>query len=771
MRSEAAVSDDGAMSDDRSAGKGVPRRRPLSRPRLPPGPLRDMKEFLYQLYVEAGTPTLDKITSLIAEDDSLAGAPERDTVRRCLSSASVPANEHDVTAISTVLARVARRDAHDTANQVRRLWVQARLVVPLGIPIHDVSDPFDYEVHRPLDISVHSAGQDARPSLDAKSVPLLPAYVRRAHDDQLNQVVRQVTQPGATVSRIVVLVGGSSTGKSRACWEALHAFPEGWRVWDPRTIDQLLAGLESGQTVSSYGNRRAVLGTHTVLWLNELQRYLLPPDEALGERVAAGLRDLVGDSERAPVLVLGSIWPDPDRWATLIREPAFGQRDVHEQARKLLSSVSIRVPDEIGSALDAAVKAAETDPYWRLALQYDSNRPIQYMAGAAYLRSRYDDGTPSERAVLEAAADARRVGGPIQFPLEFLERAARDYLSDVEWRRRPPSQRSVWVREVIQGPVTGLTVGGHGIDGPFREPRLHQEAGNEGEGQAYELADYLEQYLIIGRKFCQPGDSLWYAAENLDDAQVIVSVGKSAERRGRWRPAAVLYLRAARLGNSDAWIYLGSLLGRTGEIDKAKRAYLLAAKAGNTDAWFELGALLDEAGDENGAWEAYTHAAESGDSRGGIMLEGIALMYEFSFGDDEEESAAVSEQVANVLGDNAVFTRADTDYDTLVQELAQRFTRDQEQPWMQQMRHEYETSRNAIEALLETARAKLGVGDAEGGRRAALQALAAGSSGAIEILADLYFQEDDHDSADRILHYGIKADGTPEQPWGHSTSS
>lgn len=37
-------------------------------------------------------------------------------------------------------------------------------------------------------------------------------------------------------SRIAVLVGGSSTGKTRACWEALQILqdrPERWLLWHP----------------------------------------------------------------------------------------------------------------------------------------------------------------------------------------------------------------------------------------------------------------------------------------------------------------------------------------------------------------------------------------------------------------------------------------------------------------------------------------------------------------------------------------------------------
>jgi hypothetical protein len=55
------------------------------------------------------------------------------------------------------------------------------------------------------------------------------------------------------------------------------------------------------------------IGPRTVVWLNEAQFYLDPAEAGLGERVAAGLRELLRDLGRAPVLVLvlvlATMWP------------------------------------------------------------------------------------------------------------------------------------------------------------------------------------------------------------------------------------------------------------------------------------------------------------------------------------------------------------------------------------------------------------------------------------------------------------------------------
>ncbi|MGH8878930.1 MAG: hypothetical protein ACRD0P_16595 [Stackebrandtia sp.] len=97
---------------------------------------------------------------------------------------------------------------------------------------------------------------------------------------------------------IAVLVAGSSAGKTRACWEALHPLRDrkGWRLWHPFDPTRPEAAIQALDTV----------GPRTVVWLNKTQEYLGGED---GERVAAKLRTLLADPGRAPVLVLGTLWP------------------------------------------------------------------------------------------------------------------------------------------------------------------------------------------------------------------------------------------------------------------------------------------------------------------------------------------------------------------------------------------------------------------------------------------------------------------------------
>jgi hypothetical protein len=123
-------------------------------------------------------------------------------------------------------------------------------------------------------------------------------------------------------------------------------------LWHPIDPSRPEAAVDAIQAV----------GPRTVVWLNEAQHYLLTPASRLGERIAAGLRELLRDPDRGPVLVLGTIWPE--YWATLATPPGSGAwDDPHAQARALLAGTDISVPDAFtGSALQAVQIAAKADP-------------------------------------------------------------------------------------------------------------------------------------------------------------------------------------------------------------------------------------------------------------------------------------------------------------------------------------------------------------------------------------------------------------------------
>ena len=116
----------------------------------------------------------------------------------------------------------------------------------------------------------------------------MPTYVRRAHDELLEAVL----DPAVAASRLVVVRGGSSTGKTRAACEAVAGRLAAWQLDYPLDPGALAARLEAG------------VPARTVLWLGELRQYA---DADGGTAVLGRLADLLTGEDN---LVITTIWPE-----------------------------------------------------------------------------------------------------------------------------------------------------------------------------------------------------------------------------------------------------------------------------------------------------------------------------------------------------------------------------------------------------------------------------------------------------------------------------
>ena len=655
----------------------------------------------------------------------------------------------------------------------------------LGRPLKEVlSDPraaLDYEVHPAI----------APPSSEG-GVALLPAYVRRPHDEQLATVISRVRVGN---SAAVILVGESSTGKTRACWEALADLVAdapglaGWRLWHPLTAQDLIAGL-AGTDQSGAG---PVLRGWTVVWLNELQRYLLPGSEVTMQ-AAAELRKLLRDRDPAlgPVLVVGTIWQDP-YWATLTALQTGAKGELLHHAHQLTNLVDdIKVPPDLeGHAREAADQAAVTDARWRAAMRDAPDRPIQYLAGAEYLRRRYEHATATRRAVLLAAGDARRAGAAGKLPLAFIQAAAEGYLSDEAWGLLPTAKQNaaVWVGEAIHGDPedpedVGLVRGGLGVHGPLRPVRYTDGPPSE---PAYELADFLVQHLGRTRVCIQPCNSLWHAAARVSDADLIHHLARGAQARARLRPAAALYAVAGAAGHADAWTSLGELRERAGDQDGAERAYQQAVEAGDPAGWTELARLREQAGDRTGAEDTARRAAAAGDSRAWREL-ARARSWE---GDLRSAEDAARQAVASgdtyalaALADMRRYRwrreQARDPADEFIEPLPEGGTGDwidlattcelRGDPAGSEEYAQVATINGFPDAWHNLAVIRKQAGDWAGAANAYQKAAAAGHAYEnvapgftyADALVKLHEQEGNREDADRIRRFGITADGLPE---------
>ncbi|WP_329177471.1 hypothetical protein [Streptomyces sp. NBC_01477] len=565
-------------SGPRHGGQRQGSQRRIPRPHgVAPAALRELKDCVYRLYAEAGTPPVAHIASEIEKDDSFRGSPSKDTVHRIIGSPDLLAGQEDVVAVAVLLAREAGRDTREVGDRVRRLWVDAQLAEHLGTPVRDL-DPLALEVHQAISVP----GQE--------TLPELPLYVERDHDAALSEVV---SRAAAGESVLATLVGESSTGKTRSCWEALRGLPEGWRVWhpfDPTRPEAALVHL-------------AEVGPRTVIWLNEAQHYLLAPDPRVAERVTSALRTALTEPRRGPVLVLATVWPR--YWDPLTTRPAPGAEDRYEQQRTLLTDLGRRIPVPKAFTerdLHQAERKAAADPRLASALKGASDGEItQFLAGVPELLSRYACAPHQAKALIHAAMDFRRLGHGPALPRTLLAQAAEGYLTDHEL----VCLDSDWLDRALAFCGTPC----NGVPGPLTPiPGRSNDTG----GTAYRLADYLEQQGRVDRRLLCPPVSFWEAAaRHCGGSEECAALARAAGSRGRLRAAAALYRKAFEFGNTDVRAPLAELLEGTGRLAEAKELYEAEMKADGWARW-ELIRLREMAGEPVGA-EGLAHlAAEQG---------------------------------------------------------------------------------------------------------------------------------------------------------------
>ncbi|MFF1779786.1 hypothetical protein [Streptomyces virginiae] len=498
------------------------------------------------------------------------------TVHEAFSFAAAAPSDRTVAALARVLKL--------PDEELMVLWRVATGVAKaerdsgLGRPIAEWN-PHDLEVH---------------PAASAGGRQVLPGYVRRAHDQVLEEAVQAVCQGN---SRLVVLVGSSSTGKTRACWEAVQPLaPMGWRLWHPFDPTRAAAALDTLHQV----------GPQTVVWLNEAQHYL--GDPWLGEEIAAAVHALLTDPERASVLVLGTLWPEYERQYQAL--PAVGGPDPHSRVRELLAGRTLHVP----SSFDAEALRVTAE----LARQGDRQlaevltraathgQVTQDLAGAPALLHTYEHGSPAARALLETAMDARRLGMGLHLPQAFLTDAALDYLTDTDYAELTADWAEAAYAELAK-PVHGRQAAlRRAAPRPERRPpgaspSTPDRAGHS-VGPVFRLADYLEQHGRTTRSRLCPPASFWASAHtHLSRAIDLYDLSRAAESLHRMQWAHHLLHRAADLGSAAALTRLGQLSERDADTETAKAFYLKAAHLSDAEGMAQLALLRARGGDHEGA--------------------------------------------------------------------------------------------------------------------------------------------------------------------------
>ena len=102
--------------------------------------------------------------------------------------------------------------------------------------------------------------------------------------------IRARVRAAASGGGFVLLVGGSSVGKTRSAYEAVRALLPDWWLVQPDGPGEVAA-------------LAAAPPTRTVVWLDEVQRYLDRENGLTGGVLRSFL------SAPHPVVVIGTLWP------------------------------------------------------------------------------------------------------------------------------------------------------------------------------------------------------------------------------------------------------------------------------------------------------------------------------------------------------------------------------------------------------------------------------------------------------------------------------
>lgn len=512
---------------------------------------------------------------------AVSGGRAKPAIEPAFPGSSDAASAARVPALPDKSTRILHGVRADTAASLLRALEGPEAAAP-GVPVELLDNPVDFGV-----------GNAIAPE-EATGLPRMPIYVPRVHDAKLRMIVQQAV---SGTSRIAVLVGDASSGKSRAGWEVLTSLPVGWRVWhpiSPRPPEALLAEL-------------AQVVPKTAIWLDDAHDYLLAASAGtLAEQVATGLRELLRDHRRRPVLVLATTWRE--EWTRLISPFTDGQAHRSSQARMLLTGHSIIVPTVFSpNELDALRDAARDDTRLADALEHaESGQIVQYLAAAPVLQERYGTATAAARRLVETAMDARRLGHGAELPADLLRSAAPGYLNDQEWNAAG--------RDWFIDALSEVTAPCRGADGMLIP--VHRRPPDEGPS-AYRLAGFLDQHGRTTRRASRVPATLWEALlAHASDGDAL-SLAASAGNRLLHRYAIPLFRRAADAGEWGGAYSLGSLLLRRGDVEGAVAVWRAHSDPRlGPGAWLlaePLAEIFKENGDIDGAVEILRAHADVGE--------------------------------------------------------------------------------------------------------------------------------------------------------------
>lgn len=385
----------------------------------------------------------------------------------------------------------------------------------------------------------------------------LPPYVPRDLDGDLRRALAAAALQGG----FVLLVGGSSVGKSRTLVEAVRSvMPEWWLIHPDAAEPDALRAIADEST------------PRTVVWLDELQRYL---DQPSGLGVGT-MRSMIN----AGVVVVATLWPHEYGTRTAPRTP--GKPDPYANDRELLGRAHVTpVPEGFSPAERQRAQQLIGDQRIRIALETKDAGFTQVLAAGPALINWWQNAREHNcygRAVIDAALDARRVGAQAPLTRDFLSAAAPAYLTPRQQATAPED----WLNRGLAFATTPL----HGA-----AATLSPIATGMGHTAGYVVADYLHQHARQVRRTTPLPEGAWAALVGHHDPADTFRLGENAYRR--MTPHAEALLRqAVDGGEAGARYWLADLLAQLGRNDAATSMLEALADEGDAVAEDQLAEML-----------------------------------------------------------------------------------------------------------------------------------------------------------------------------------
>lgn len=433
-----------------------------------------------------------------------------------------------------------------------------------AIPTH-LQDPCNWPLAADWD-ALAAGAHRSRPDADGDAVPL---YIPRDIDADLRHRLGEAAEAGG----LVLLVGDSTAGKTRAAHAAVRDVLPGHRVLDPGGVRDLLA-------VTGVVARA---GVRCLVWLDDLERYLAA--EGLSPALLAELARL-----RVPVVATMRV----RQYETFL---ARDHEDRTDSASRILRMAHPVEVERVWSA--AEVRRAEQSADERIedAVAHHGVHGIaEYLAAGPALLQEWGHasrvgGHPRGAALVSAAVALAHTGLTGPYAIELLAGLHEEFLAEAggyALRPEPLAEALAWAIRVRHG-ATSLLV--------------------PASDTAYMPFDYLVDHsdAFVPQQVWEAG--LAHAA----DDEERLTIGSRAEREGEYSRAEAAWRPLAEAGHPMAMNLMGTLLSfPVGDSEEAERFLKGAADAGDVVAMSNYGALLKRQGRLAEAELIYRRAVDAG---------------------------------------------------------------------------------------------------------------------------------------------------------------